>query len=255
MTYSSRKELIRILNKEGLYADKRLGQNFLTCNGALKKIIETAEIRKGELVYEIGPGLGFLTQALLNAGAKVHAIEVDRKIAQYLKKHFEKNKNFELEKGNVLKASLPKSPYKLVANIPFNITSPILRYFLQASSSRPALIVLLVQKEVAEKICAKEGSHSMISLQTQIFGKPQIIAKVGKNKFYPPPKVDSAILKIETYREPLIRDTEKFFSLISKAFTQKRKMLGKIIKSTTFSQKRPQELSIEDWKTLIEEQN
>lgn len=251
MTYTSRKELIQILNKEGFHADKKLGQNFLTCNGALKKIINAANIKKGELVYEIGPGLGFLTQALLNAGAKVHSVEVDRKIADYLEKHFADNKNFELEKGNILKAKLPHSRYKLVANIPYNITSPILRYFLQAPT-RPTLIVLLVQKEVAEKICEKEGSHSMLSLQTQIFGKPQIIAKVGKGKFYPSPKVDSAIIKIETYKAPLIKDTERFFSLISKAFTQKRKMLGKTISAKSFSQKRPQELSIEDWKTLID---
>lgn len=254
MTYASRKELIDILAKEKISADKKLGQNFLICNGALKKIIAAAEIKKGETVYEIGPGLGFLTQALLNAGAKVHAIEIDRAIIGYLEKHFAENRNFLLEKGNALKAVLPEKPYKLVANIPYHITSPIIKHFLEVTlpAVRPSSIVLLVQKEVAEKICAKEGDHNMLSLRTQIYGKPQIVAKVGKNKFHPSPKVDSAILKIEVFSEPLIKNTEVFLNLISKAFTQKRKMLGNTIKTSLFAQKRPQELSLDDWKKLIE---
>ncbi len=283
MIYTNKQELLQLLNKHNLYADKSLGQNFLINPEIIKQIIKASEIKPIDNIVEIGPGLGILTNELLKHANKVHAIELDRNIIKYLEKTFSNNPKFELEKGNALKAQLPQEPYKLIANIPYYITSPILSHFLQPSTEprkagrtstfsrqlRPTLIVLLVQKEVAEKICAKQGDHNVLSLQTQIFGKPEIVANVGANNIYPAPKVESAILKITTYPEPLIKNTHNFIELIKACFSQKRKTIANTIANKTKIPKseieeklitlninpkeRPQNLSIEQWKELIKD--
>lgn len=288
MTYTSAGELIEILKKEKLWANKDYGQNFLVNTQVLNKITSSAEISDNDLVLEVGPGLGFLTQQLLTYAGHVRAIELDRNLIPYLIRNFGSNPKFELEQGTALKALLPTKPYKLVANIPYYITSPLLTHFLQPEQSgegtiqrlRPTLIVILVQLEVAQKICATPGDHSMLSLSTQIFGKPSIVAKVSKNNFYPAPKVDSAILKIEPYPTPLIQDLKLFKQLTSICFHQKRKTLlntlqnfspghggskhtrdKAAIKAKTEliltnadieGSTRPQDLTIENWKKLIE---
>lgn len=288
MTYSSAGELIEILKKENLWADKSLGQNFLVNTGVVEKILDAAGVTKTDRIVEVGPGLGILTQALLHRAGRVHAIELDRAIFPYLEKHFGNNPKFQLEKGTALKALLPTEPYKLVANIPYYITSPLLTHYLQPSPSpdpdkpsplRPQIIVILVQLEVAQKICAKPDDHSILSLMTQNFGKPEIITKVSKNNFHPAPKVDSAILKITTYDQPLISDLKLFKQLISVCFHQKRKTLQNTLnnftpggggktrnkdkavsraETTQILQKagidgaaRPQDLSLEDWQRLM----
>lgn len=289
MTYTSAGELIEILKKEHLWANKDYGQNFLVNTQVLNKIISTAEISDNDLILEVGPGLGVLTQQLLKHADHVRSIELDRKMVPYLMNHFGANDKFELEVGTALKAKLPTKPYKLVANIPYYITSPLLTHFLQLPETdeetfiplRPSLIVILVQLEVAEKICAKPGDHSILSLNTRIFGKPSIISKVPKNSFYPAPKVDSAILKIEPYEKPLIDNLKLFKQLTSICFHQKRKTLLNTLQNFNPGQSgskhtrdkaairektsqlldnagiegstRPQDLSINDWKKIIEQ--
>ncbi len=287
MTYSSLSELTAILKKEHLWADKNLGQNFLINTGVVEKIIDAAGVTKTDHIVEVGPGLGILTQALLHRAGRVHAIELDRGIIPYLEKTFGNNPKFYLEKGTALKATLPVEPYKLVANIPYYITSPLLTHYLnppeplpgQPAPLRPQTIVILVQLEVAQKICAGPGNHSILSLMTQIFGKPEIITKVSKNNFYPAPKVDSAVLRITTYDQPLIKDLKLFKQLISICFHQKRKTLLNTLQNFTpggsgksrgankadtralaagtlqtaglDGSARPQDLSLEDWQRLM----
>ena len=279
--YKNKEELLKLLQTLNITADKNLGQNFLTNTKIIDKIIESAEITEKDKIIEIGPGLGILTEQLLKKANKVHSIELDKTIIPYLKTTFGKNEKFTLEEGSALKAKLPTTPYKLVANIPYYITSPILRHYLDTKETKPTTIVLLVQKEVAEKLCAKEGNHSMLSLQTQIYGHPTIIKTIQAKEFYPAPKVDSAIIKIEVYKTPKITDTKLFKQITSISFNQKRKTLLNnltgFIKSTTpraqksnnstYKQQatkllqttkingalRPQQLTIKNWQDLINE--
>ncbi len=273
MIYSNTQELLALLKRENLWAQKKLGQNFLVNPEALKNIIKAAELTKEDHVLEIGPGLGILTEQLaLNAG-KVTAIEFDRNIIPVLRKNLllEDVKNVEIINEDALKTELPTEPYKLVANIPYYITSPILNHFLQPKTPgqmRPSLIVLLVQKEVAEKICAPEDDESVLSLQVKVFGKPGIVSTVGKNSFFPQPKVDSAVIKIQTYAQPKISNTEIFFKLIKGAFHQKRKMLSNSLPnalglnrdqaeqlfnlSGISPNERPQRISLDGWEALIQ---
>ncbi len=317
--YSNTTDLIQLLKKHNLWTQKKLGQNFLINPEIIKKIIAAAQITKDDYVLEVGPGMGILTTALAEHAGKVKTIEFDQRLIPILQENFSTQPHVEIELNDALKTDLPKEPYKLVANIPYYITSPLLNHFLQpthganeesamrapsqgevSSSSRcdpapsrpsnklsrsdstheaersapmskmglrPSLIVLLVQKEVAQKICAEKDDQSILSLQVQIFGKPTIVDYVGKNNFFPAPQVDSAVIKIETYPEPLIQDTTTFFRLIKAAFSQKRKTLLNSLKSgLTISKddiitmlkttnidptRRPQTLTIEEWNKLI----
>ncbi len=258
-----------------LRAKKSLGQNFLKDKGALSKIVSSANLNQADFVVEIGPGLGVLTAELIQKARQVLAIELDQQLIPLLTRNLQQPdgeipQNLQIIHGDALKFPLPEKPYKLVANIPYYITSPILNHFLQPQTpvqKRPDLIVLLVQKEVAEKVCAGPGDHSVLSLQVQIFGKPEIMGKVGKDSFSPPPKVDSAILKITPYDKPLIQNTPIFFKIIHAAFAQRRKTLlnsfkyglnlpkdkitDLLTKAGIKPSARPQELDIPDWRRLV----
>jgi 16S rRNA (adenine1518-N6/adenine1519-N6)-dimethyltransferase len=257
-------------------AKKSLGQNFLADPAALSKIVNAADLQPADFVVEIGPGLGALTSLLVKKSGRVQAVELDQSLIPPLTRNLRQPDgsippNLQILHGDALKFPLPSHPYKLVANIPYYITSPILNHFLQPkrpAERRPGLIVLLVQKEVAEKVCAGPGDHSVLSLQVQVFGKPELLAKVGKNCFYPPPKVDSAILRITPYGEPLIPDTARFLRLIHAAFSQRRKTLLNslgnglnlpkekiaelLAKAGIKPSARPQELDIADWRNITE---
>jgi 16S rRNA (adenine1518-N6/adenine1519-N6)-dimethyltransferase len=270
MAYTNKSELLALLKRENLWANKDISQNFLVNFKVIEKIIRAADLSPDDNVVEVGPGLGILTRELAKHVSHVHAIELDRDLIPILQKELTTFSNINLEQGNALKARLPNINYKLVANIPYHITSPLLQHFLNPKNpeeKRPTLIVLLIQKEVADKICAQDGKHNILSLQTQIFGKPSIVGKVPPTDFYPQPKVESAIIKIEVYPEPLIKDFETFHRIISAAFHQKRKTLLNSIssmedlsreqteqllkKANIDPQQRPQHLSIEEWKRII----
>lgn len=227
MLYNNKKELLELLNRENLFTEKKLGQNFIFNTQIIENILQAADLQPNDHVVEVGPGLGILTLELAQRAAKVTTIELDRKLIPYLEKTFYAQKNIEIIHQDVLDSTPPTTTYKLIANIPYYITSPILSHFLQVDppSLRPTTIVLLVQLEVAQKICAKAGDHGVLSLQTQIFAQPKIISKVAPGNFLPAPKVDSAILQLTIHPQPLVGHPQLFIDLIKKAFSMKRKTL------------------------------
>lgn len=246
---------------------KSLGQNFLNNLDTLQKIVEAGELNESDEIIEVGPGHGVLTEALSPKVKSVMAIELDQELIPKLKEKFKYRRNITLIHADALTHELPETPYKLIANIPYYITSPLLNHFLkdQPAHRRPTHIVLLVQKEVAEKILEPVGKRSVLALQVQLFGKPSILATVPASHFTPKPKVDSAILRIDMYPEALAKDDElkKVFQLIHIGFHQRRKKLMKNLKSLNGVNEeklknafatlglnpnaRAQELSIEQW--------
>lgn len=225
------------------FAKKSLGQNFLASPQAVSDIARAAEIIAGEIVVEIGPGQGVLTQALLATGAHVIAVEKDDRLQEVLIKKFSKEIDegrFTLIHKDILEVSENDfhAPYKVVANIPYYITGAILRMFLEALE-KPSTIVLMVQKEVADRIIAIDKKESMLSISVKVYGKPVMIRKVGKGSFRPAPTVDSAVIRIEKISNPFVSRTEekKFFNILHAGFAQKRKKLSRNLESVTTREK------------------
>jgi 16S rRNA (adenine1518-N6/adenine1519-N6)-dimethyltransferase len=224
------------LKRYGLRADKRLGQNFLQDAGALEKIVRAAEIQPSDVVLEIGPGLGSLTRYLAVSARQVVAVELDRDLFPPLEAALAPYTNVRLIQGDILKLSptelIDQTDYLVAANIPYYITSAIIRHLLDMSAHdqaapRPRRMVLTVQKEVAERICAEPGELSLLALSVQIYGRPRPAGRIPAGAFYPAPSVDSSILTIDIHREPLIplAHLDSFFQLIKAGFSQKRKTL------------------------------
>ena len=260
MKYS---DLQNLMSKYGIYPKKSLGQNFLMDENILNKIIEAGEIKEGEKVLEIGPGLGFLTGKLIEKKSKVTALELDTGLIELLK---HEHKEAEVINIDALKYDPPAGPYKIIANIPYYITSPLISHFLEAKN-KPSKMVLLVQKEVAQKICAKEGDLNVLAIHVRIYGKPEIVAKVSRECFYPAPNVDSSIIKIDVFKKPLLENPENFIKVVHAGFAHKRKtllnalMIGfshltpdqikeKLKACQVPANERAQHLSIDDWKRL-----
>jgi 16S rRNA (adenine1518-N6/adenine1519-N6)-dimethyltransferase len=237
-------------------------------------MIDAGDIIGNNIVLEIGPGKGVLTEKLLIFAAKVVAIEKDRDLIPFLKEKFEseikKGKLEIMEKDvrdfNPEIMSFYDLPYKVIANIPYYITGEILRNFLE-STCQPERMVLMLQKEVAERIVARDKKESILSLSVKVYGKPKIIKKVSAGSFFPKPKVDSAILLIdniskENFSEGRINE-ERFFEIIKKGFKSPRKQLNsnlkidgelwkKVCKNLKISEKvRAEDLDLENWKNLI----
>ena len=219
-----------LLRQYGLHPSKGLGQNFLQDNHSLQKIVAAAKLEPVDSVLEIGAGLGSLTRYLAISAHSVTAVELDQSLFPALKAVLAPYANIRPVQGDILKlnpADLMDSPaYIVVANIPYYITSAVIRHLLE-SDPRPRRVVLTVQKEVAERICAEDGKMSLLALSVQVYGRPVITAQIPSEAFYPPPKVDSAILCIEIYPQPFISSLrlDKFFTLIKAGFSQKRKTL------------------------------
>ena len=268
MLYNNPGELIAILKRENLFMEKRFGQNFLFNGHVIEQILKAADIQPTDTIVEVGPGLGILTKELVERAARVITIEKDDKLIPYLKKTFSSYKNLEIWHQDVLKSHPPEGPYKVVANIPYYITSPIISHFLQnEQGNRPSVLILLTQLEVAQKICVKAGDHSVLSLQTQLYTSPKLIAQVSPNSFMPAPKVFSAILQLEALPEPQIKETAKFIDLIKKAFSQKRKTLSNSLEGLWDHDKkywsshlescgispmiRPERLTFPEWQNLL----
>jgi len=219
-----------VLKRHGLRPDKKLGQNFLQDSSALEKIAYAAEIQANDCVLEIGPGLGSLTRYLADSARSVAAVELDPDLIPPLKAVLKPHPNVRIVHGNILDlpiSDLVDQPgYIAAANIPYNITSAIIRHLLE-SEPKPRRIVLTVQKEVAERICAKPGDMSLLALSVQVYGSPRIVAKIPAGAFFPAPNVDSAILRVDIYDEPVIPKDHlpRFFKLTKAGFGQKRKTL------------------------------
>lgn len=227
---------VAVLKRYGLRADKRLGQNFLQDPFALEKIANAAEIQADDCVLEIGPGLGSLTRYLAVSARQVTAVELDPDLLAPLKAILTPHPNVRIVHGDILDLSIAdlvdQTGYIVAANIPYNITSAIIRHLLE-SPSKPRRIVLTIQKEVAERICAQPGDLSLLALSVQVYGQPSIRAKIPAGAFHPVPNVDSAVLRIDIYDEPLIpaEMLDRFFKLIKAGFSQKRKTLRNSLSS------------------------
>ena len=219
-----------LLKRYGLRPRKGLGQNFLQDDQALRAIVTAASISPADDILEIGPGLGNLTRYLALAAHTVTAVELDRALFPALETVVAPYENVRLVQGDILKlnpADLMKSPeYLVVANIPYYITSALLRHLLE-SGRHPRRLVLTVQEQVAERICAKPGKMSLLALSVQVYGTPSIVAYIPSEAFYPEPNVDSAVLRVEILPAPVIPAPllDTFFTLIKAGFSQKRKML------------------------------
>lgn len=221
-------------------AKKSLGQNFLNSEGALLKIIKAGKLEKTDIVLEIGPGRGALTKKLLETGVTILAVEKDTQLVTYLRDRFNKeimNNQLIVTEGDILdfdikKHGLKNRSYKLIANIPYNITGAIFRKFL-GHEAMPSTIVLLVQEEVALRITADTTKESILSLSIKAYGSPRYVGKVSRGSFFPSPQVDSAILCIDNITKknfvkqgPALELFEEFFfSVLHAGFAHKRKVL------------------------------
>ncbi|HZU86622.1 MAG TPA: 16S rRNA (adenine(1518)-N(6)/adenine(1519)-N(6))-dimethyltransferase RsmA, partial [Anaerolineaceae bacterium] len=218
------------LRAHHLTPKKSLGQNFLLDDSTLRRIVAAAEIPPHAEVLEIGPGAGSLTRYLALAAQRVVAVELDAALIPILGEVLAGVENVSIVHGDILKqnpSDLMHQPgYWVVANIPYYITSSVIRHLLEASV-RPACVVLTIQREVAERICAAPGDLSLLALSVQLYGRPRAVARIPAGAFYPPPKVDSTVLRVDLYDEPRIPQSqiEDFFRLAKAGFSQKRKTL------------------------------
>lgn len=262
-----------LLKKYGLRPHKGLGQNFLQDPIALEKIAEAAEIKPEDTVLEIGPGLGSLTRYLAASAREVVAVELDQRLLPPLKAVLAPYTNVHLIHGDILELSpdelVQEQNYIVAANIPYYITSAVIRHLLE-TKRKPRRLVLTIQKEVARRICEKPGDMSLLALSVQVYGKPRIAAQIPAGAFYPAPNVDSAVLVIDIYPDPLIpvQYLESFFKLIKAGFSQKRKTLrnslaaglaispasaAELLESAGIDPRRRAEtLSIREWQRLAE---
>lgn len=233
---------------------KSLGQNFLINAGILEKIVAAAELDPNDAVLEVGPGTGNLTKLLSEKARRVIAVEKDHRIVDELKNKFP---FIEIIEEDILQFKpsehdLIEKGYKIIANIPYYITSIFLRTVFE-KWPRPKLIVLTVQKEVAKRIVAVPPDMNLLALSVQFYAEAKIVGYVSRGSFRPMPKVDSAIIKLTTYDRPLITSPEKLFKIAKRAFAGKRKQLKNTVGSELLEKAgiktslRPEELSLEDW--------
>ena len=271
-------EVRRLLDRFGLRAKKSLGQHFLIDKRVLQRIVLAAELTSEDTVIEVGPGLGILTKELAKRARRVIAVEADPNLASALR---EVVADIDIISADILKTDPAlllassgvedASPsYKVVANIPYYITAPILRHFLEASL-KPSLIVVMVQKEVGEAIVAQPGGMSLLAISVQFYGKPVIVGRVPARSFYPSPKVDSVILRIKLHEQPpvSIPQTSKFFDVVRAGFSAPRKQLRNALaqglgippkeaanlleRARINHQRRAETLHLEEWARICEE--
>lgn len=209
----------------GLRAQKGLGQHFLVDRDSLEAVMAAGELTADDTVLEIGPGLGVMTVPLTKRVKQVMAVEMDSSLAELLDR--DKPANLSVHQADILTFDLSKLPagYKVVANIPYYLTSKIFRNFLE-SNNQPTVMSLLIQKEVAQRIVAKPGQMSVLAFSVQYYGQPTLTAIVERHKFWPPPKVDSAVVQVKVHDQPVFEaDRDKLFRLVKAGFGEKRKML------------------------------
>jgi len=218
-----------------LFAKKSLGQNFLITPRIVEMIALAGEIQSGETVIEIGPGKGILTAQLLKAGARVVAIEKDDRLIPILQGLFKQEISagtFVLIHKDIMDisdadlAAVSSTTYKVIANIPYYITGQIIRTFL-SRSHQPTMMILMVQKEVANRTIARDGKESILSLSIKVFATPSLVMNVSRGNFFPIPNVDSAVIKLSDIKNPFkdSGEEDRFFSFVKAGFAQKRKKL------------------------------
>lgn len=265
-------QLRRLMAAEGLRPRRALSQNFLTDAAVLDAIVAAGELRPGDRVVEVGPGLGVLTRRLLAAGASVLAVELDPRLAAYLRRELGAIGSFELIEADALnlhpREIFPGERFKLVANIPYHITSPLLHAFLEGERP-PDLSVLLVQREVAERVAAPPGQMSYLSVFVQNVTEADIAAIVPAAAFEPAPEVDSAVLVLRRRTEPTVApgaQREPFYRTVQAAFRQRRKQIhnglarelpvdadtvaSALAACGVDAERRPQTLTVAEWACL-----
>jgi len=275
MSLASLDTIKNFFRENNISPSRDRGQNFLVDEKVLEKIIESANLKKDDVVLEIGAGFGTLTERLAQKAGKIITVESDRGILPILRRNLENYKNVEIIEKDVLsvvnyESRIMNYEYKIIANLPYQITSAVLRKFLE-NEPRPNEMMVMVQKEVAERICAISGEMSILAVSVQFFGQPEIIQIVPRSSFYPAPEVDSAILRISRIKNEsetnLKRiDVKDFFRVVKVGFSARRKQLhnnlanGLRLKSEEAKnilldlgldiQVRAQDLSVDDWINL-----
>ena len=265
--------------RDDLRPKRSLGQHFLKDSAYLSRMIEAAEVTDADRVLEIGPGTGVLTAELAARAAQVVAVELDERLAGYLVKEFANRPNVAIVQGDILEldpaavmatavgGTACGDAYKVAANLPYYITSAILRRILEATRP-PTLAAVMVQKEVAERICAAPDGMSLLSVSVQFYARPKLIEIVPARAFYPRPKVDSAILRLDVFPEPVVRDVarERFFAVVRAGFGQRRKQIANSLSANLGMPKtevrqalsgsgidprrRPETLTLDEWRTV-----
>jgi len=268
MDLTNKKIIKDLLKRHGLKPEKYLGQHFILSKKALAQIVAAAEIKKSDTIIEIGPGFGTLTQELAGTGAKIIAIEKDPKMILILKETLADYKNIKIiqaDARNIGFGNLYLKKYKIVANLPYNIATFLIRQWLELKNL-PELMILMIQKEVAKRICAKPPHMNLLAVSTQFLAIAKIIGYVPAEAFWPKPKVDSAIIKITPKKSPPQKMRDAFFVVVKAGFSQPRKqLLGnlskklilpkekllKIFKNLDISERaRAENLSLEQWVSL-----
>jgi 16S rRNA (adenine1518-N6/adenine1519-N6)-dimethyltransferase len=261
------------LKELGLRPRKGLGQHFLVSPGVVRRILKAAEVRPDQVIVEVGPGLGTLTQALAQAGAQVVGVELDGELAAALATAFQsygpRVRIIHADARTQDLASLAPvgSSYNVVANLPYYVGSLIVRRFLE-SERKPRRLVVMLQREVARSMVGAPGKLSLLGVGVQLYGSPSIVATVPPGSFHPPPKVTSAIVRIDVHQEPLLPPSQEadFFSLVRAGFSAPRKQLrgamshalarppseieGLLGDARIDPQRRAETLSLRDWLTL-----
>jgi len=257
-----RDQLKKELNKLSLRANKFLGQNFLVDQKVVEDMIEATDLKESDTVLEVGPGLGILTEEIAKKNCKVLAIEKDKNLIPYLKNKFKNFKKLKIIEGDILKLNIKElssryrelsswfaAEYKIIANLPFYLTSHFLRVFLEYAN-KPSLMVLLMQKEVAERVTAQYKNRSILSVSCELYSRPEIVRQVSSKAFYPRPEVDCAIVKFEVFKKPKyeIKDLKLFFKIVKAGFSARRKQIHNNISSGLL-------ISSEDAKSILEKAN
>jgi len=273
MDLTSKQNVELLLKKHGLRPQKRLGQNFLIDRDLPQKLVAAAQIDAQDTVLEIGPGIGAITQALAQKAKSVIAIEKDRNMVEILKETLKEFKNVEIICDDVRRSDLPlnfgggptSQKYKVVGNLPFYLTAPVIRKFLELSEAGPQSMTLVVQKEVAQRICAKPPKMSILANAVQFYAEAEIVSYLSKKSFYPEPKVDAALIKIIPRPAPM-GDSKMFFEVVKAGFSHPRKQLinnlskglkvdrevveSWLLKNNTNPQQRAETLNVKDWVNL-----
>jgi len=264
---SSPKTIKDILTKYETKPFKGMGQNFLVNRQTLEKIVSSADLKTEDVVLEVGPGLGTLTAELAKSAGRVIAVEKDQKMCEILKETLSGFENIQIINDDILKINSEPytlNPYKVVANIPYYLTSPLIRKFLETKYP-PEFMLLMMQKEVAQRICANPPDMSILAVSVQFYAKAEIISYVKKENFWPKPKVDSAIIKIVPKTSENSISPDLFFKIVKAGFSHPRKQLGNnllslgdkeeitswLLKNKIKPTQRAETLSVEDWTNLL----
>jgi 16S rRNA (adenine1518-N6/adenine1519-N6)-dimethyltransferase len=257
------------LKRFGLSPKKSLAQNFLYDDKILAQITTSAEIKPDDVILEIGPGIGALTRHLSIVSAKVIAVEIDGRLLPILEDQLDPYENVEIVQADILKLPLQgyvADGFKVVANIPYYITGALLRHIL-SGDCRPSMVVITIQRQVAERLTAKPGQMSLLSTTAQYYGVIELLFGIKAGSFWPRPDVDSAVVRIRTHPKPLLNkdEEESFFRLVKMGYSQKRKQLQKNLRALGYprsklyqilsdanidGRRRAQSLSVEEWLEL-----